>query len=71
VTGGFDVIESDRGDEFIIAIVPTPDRDFNVCDGCNEIVHFKCSLHPETGYCDRCFLRYRPEVPDAGLGRAA
>jgi hypothetical protein len=71
VTGGFDVIEGKQGDGFTVAIVPTPDRDFNVCDACNDMVHFKCSAHPATGYCDRCFEKYDLEDPPTALGRAA
>jgi hypothetical protein len=51
--------------------VPTPDRDLNVCDACNDMVHFKCSAHPATGYCDRCFEKYDLEDPPTALGRAA
>lgn len=58
VRGSFMVIEGEWGDEFTISISSTPDRDFNVCDGCNDTVHFKCSKHPATGYCDGCFEKY-------------
>jgi hypothetical protein len=68
VKGGFDVTEGTRGEEFTIEIVGTPDRDFNVCDACNDIVHFKCSKHPETGYCDRCFEKYDLEEPKSPYG---
>ncbi len=54
----------ERGRGFAIAIVATPDRDFIVCDACNVVVHFKCSRHPKTGYCDRCFDKYDLEDPD-------
>ncbi len=54
--GGFDVSERSSNDGVaVIAIDSTPDRDFNVCDLCNDVVHFRCSQHPETGYCDSCY----------------
>ena len=60
VVGGYTVLDSEPADggRFLIEIVGTPDRNFNDCDVCNTRVHFRCSRHPETGYCDRCFLRY-------------
>jgi hypothetical protein len=71
VKGGFGVIEEDAGDGFTIEISATPDRDFNVCDACNDVVHFACSRHPETGYCDRCFEKYNLEDPETAPGSAA
>jgi len=38
----------------VIAIDATPDRNYNVCDFCNIVVHFACSRDPESGYCDPC-----------------
>jgi hypothetical protein len=60
VVGGYTVRASEAADAgpFAIEIVGTPDRDFNDCDVCNTRVHFRCSKHPETGYCDPCFLKY-------------
>jgi hypothetical protein len=60
VRGSFTVQESESkdGEPFIIEVAGTPDRDFNVCDACNDLVHYRCSKHPETGYCDRCFEKY-------------
>ena len=60
VVGGFTFQESEAkdGEPFTIEIAGTPDRDFNVCDACNDLVHYRCSKHPKTGYCDRCFLKY-------------
>jgi hypothetical protein len=54
--GGFVNFESVMKDGTpIIGIDTTPDRDFNVCDSCNIVVHFRCSMHPELGYCDPCY----------------
>jgi len=56
--GGFAVLPQpwpNDGDTLLIAIDSTPDRDFNVCDLCNDVVHFRCSKHPESGYCDKCY----------------
>jgi hypothetical protein len=68
VRGGFDVIEGDSHRGFTVAIMGTADRDHNVCDACDETVHFKCSKHPETGYCDRCFEKYDLEAPQSAYG---
>jgi len=60
VAGGFTVQGSEASDgrQFTIEIAGTPDRDFNDCDACNTRVHYRCSKHPKTGYCDRCFEKY-------------
>ena len=56
--GGFVNFESVMKDGTpIIGIDTTPDRDFNVCDLCNIVVHFRCSMHPELGYCDPCYAK--------------
>jgi len=58
--GGFDVWSKERKDgTMLIAVDTTPDRDFNVCDSCNDVVHFRCSKEPDTGYCDNCLRKYR------------
>jgi hypothetical protein len=57
-TSGFDVWSKERKDgTFLIAVDSTPDRDFNVCDLCNDTVHFRCSKAPETGLCDKCLAK--------------
>ena len=53
--GGFETHTSTRKDGTpVIAVDGTPDRNFNVCDLCNDVVHFRCSQWPESGYCDKC-----------------
>ncbi len=55
VQGGFEVHERTMRDGTpVIAIDATPDRNYNVCDFCNIVVHFACSRDPESGYCDPC-----------------
>jgi hypothetical protein len=70
VKGGFNVLDTEAvdGEKMIIAIVDTPDRDFNDCDACNTRVHFRCSQHPASGYCDRCFDKYGLEEPSPHAG---
>ena len=65
VKGGFNVLgmEAGDGEGATIAVVGTRDRDFNDCDACNARVHFRCSRHPASGYCDRCFEKYDLEDP--------
>jgi len=54
--GGFQLQTStDKSGMPVIAVIPTPDRDFNVCDFCNEVVHFRCSERPDSGCCNACF----------------
>jgi uncharacterized paraquat-inducible protein A len=58
VQGGFTVSERRMLDGTpVISVDGTDDRDNNVCDGCNIIVHFACSRKPESGYCNRCLRK--------------
>jgi hypothetical protein len=69
--GDFTVRKTDARDGagFTIAIIGSSDRDFNDCDGCNARVHWRCSKHPETGYCDRCFEKYDlDDIHDSPFG---
>ena len=62
VQGGFEVYERTFKDETpMIAIDTTPDRNYNVCDLCNIVVHFWCSRDPESGYCDGCLNQLQME----------
>jgi hypothetical protein len=50
VQGGFEVYERTLKDGTPMVVIDgTPDRNFNVCDLCNETVCFKCSEEPESG----------------------
>lgn len=70
-TGGFDVWSKERKDgTFMIAVDSTPDRDFNVCDMCNDTVHFRCSKDPDSGLCDKCLAKVHSESGDAGSAEA-
>ena len=68
--GGFVNFESEMSDGTpIIGIDTTPDRDFNVCDLCNITVHFRCSTHPDSGYCDPCYDKvYRDDAEEKVVG---
>jgi len=67
--GGFENYERVAKDGTPVFVIDsTPDRDFNVCDLCNKVVHFRCSMHPETGYCDACLEKVYPEgVPEVEI----
>lgn len=69
VQGGFTVRESEpeNGELFVILVEGTPDRDFNDCDLCNVRVHFRCSRHPASGYCDRCYEKVFRDAGSVGL----
>ena len=55
VNGGFEVYGRQMRDGTpVIALHSTSDRDHNVCDLCNRPVHFRCSQHPNSGYCNDC-----------------
>jgi len=44
----------EHGADWGIAEVPTPDRDWIVCDGCNVLLCRNCAHYWQTGYCDDC-----------------
>lgn len=65
--GGFEVYERTREDGVpMIVIESTPDRNFNVCDGCNDAICFRCSARPESGYCNRCLDAFDKVEPNPG-----
>jgi len=58
VNGSVEVYEQRLRDGTpVIVLGLTPDRDHNVCDLCNRVVHFRCSQHPDTGFCDDCYAQ--------------
>ena len=60
VHGGFEVSsqESKGPDQpFMVIIEGTPDRDFNVCDLCNDTICFDCSIDKDSGYCNVCHAK--------------
>jgi hypothetical protein len=62
VHGDFVVLAESQPDEsFIIEIDSTPDRNFNVCDLCNEVICFACSRDKDSGYCNVCLYKVFPE----------
>ncbi len=66
-SGDFEVWSKERKDgTFVIAVDTTPDRNFNVCDLCNDTVHFRCSTDPDTGLCDKCLSKVSKESGDDG-----
>ena len=63
--GGFEVYERTRKDGTAMVVIDTtPDRNYNVCDYCNEIVCFMCSEEPESGLCNKCLRRVRETVEE-------
>lgn len=58
VAGDFEVYAHERRDGTpMIVVESTPDRDFNVCDGCNTTVHVRCSYYPQSGLCNACYAK--------------
>jgi hypothetical protein len=59
VHGGFFVITKQtlRDETAFVAIEGTPDRDFNVCDLCNDVICFNCSVKKDSGYCNACYSK--------------
>jgi hypothetical protein len=60
VHGGFEVSsqESTGPDQpFMVIIEGTLDRDFNVCDLCNDTICFDCSIDKDSGYCNDCYAK--------------
>jgi hypothetical protein len=65
VQGGFEVYERTlKNGTPMVVIDGTPDRNFNVCDLCNETVCFECSEEPESGYCNRCLHKVSVAVEE-------
>lgn len=52
------------GIQFVV-MKETSDRNWIICDGCNLTVCKGCCVMPDSGYCDRCFFKYKiePHLP--------
>lgn len=59
VQGGFETFSYLRLGTPVIEVAETPDRNFNVCDVCNVTICWRCSVCPESGYCNECFRMVR------------
>ena len=59
VQGGFETFSYLRLGTPVIEVAETPDRNFNVCDICNATICYRCSVSPESGYCNECFRMVR------------
>jgi len=58
--GGFEVYSRELADGTPeIVVDSTPDRNFNVCDACNRVTCFTCSIDADSGYCNDCYLIVR------------
>ena len=57
VCGGFEVTKYEKrpGGLLMITAVATKDLDHVVCARCYRSVHFRCSKHPDSGFCDGCY----------------
>ena len=64
VKGGFEVFRYSRLGVPRIEIQSTPDRNFNVCDACNKTVCFRCSDHPDSGFCNDCYRIMSVSIDD-------
>ncbi len=55
--GGFEVAKYEKraGGVLMITARATNDLDHIVCARCYRGVHFRCSKHPDSGFCDDCY----------------
>jgi hypothetical protein len=62
VRGNFTVSDDKMGGNgMMIVIDSTPDRNYNICDGCNILICYECSIAPETGFCNECYKAYQDD----------
>jgi hypothetical protein len=49
----------------VVIMEETADRNWILCDFCNQTVCKSCCLMPASGYCDECFieLKMTPNLP--------
>ena len=57
--GGFEVYSHEKHGVPTVVVDSTPDRNFNVCDLCNDTICFDCSQDRDSGYCNKCLARVR------------
>jgi hypothetical protein len=64
VKGDFEVFSYSRLGVPVVEVESTPDRNFNVCDWCNKTVCFRCSDHPDSGFCNDCYRIMSVSIDD-------
>ncbi len=61
LTGAIETSSAEVGGIQFVVMEETSDRNWIICDFCNEVVCKNCCVKPDSGYCDRCFFRFKIE----------
>ncbi len=43
----------------LVVMKETPDRNWILCDSCNQTICKSCCVVPDSGYCDKCFSKLK------------
>jgi hypothetical protein len=65
LVGAIEVNSAVIGGISMIVMEETPDRNWILCDFCNQTICKNCCVMPDSGYCDKCFclLKIVPNLP--------
>lgn len=63
--GTIEVSSSMVGGIRMVVMEETSDRNWIVCDFCNQTICKSCCVMPDSGYCNSCFIEYKiaPDIP--------
>lgn len=59
LVGVIEVSSSLVGGVSVVVMEETRDRNWIVCDFCNQTVCKSCCVMPDSGYCDACFFELK------------
>jgi hypothetical protein len=64
VEGGFEAFTYSRLGVPRIEVEPIPGTNFIVCDWCNKTYCFRCTDHPDSGFCNDCYRIMSVSIDD-------
>lgn len=65
LVGAIEVNSTVIGGIAMVVMEETTDRNWILCDFCNQTICKSCCVIPDSGYCDACFfeLKITPNLP--------
>ena len=61
LTGTIEVSSAIVGGISMVVMEETPDRNWILCDFCNQTICKSCCVMPDSGYCNSCFIECKIE----------
>jgi hypothetical protein len=59
LVGAIEVSSGNVGGIGVVVMQETSDRNWILCDSCNQTICKSCCIMPDSGYCDNCFFKLK------------